>query len=64
MHEDNRIRNPHRKTLYIPDWKTWESLGEHYDFDPYKEVEFSIDLGGGNSKDYEYVGDVPKKDDE
>ena len=47
------------KTLYIPDWKTWKSLAEHYDFDPYKKLDFSIDKGGGNSIDYEYVGSIP-----
>ncbi len=48
------------KTIYIPDWKTWELLAEHHDFDPYKEVEFSVDKGGGSSDNFEYIGDIPK----
>jgi len=37
-------------------------MGEHYDFDPYEQVDFGIDKGGGNSIDYEYVGDIPEKE--
>ena len=50
------------KLTYITTWSTWVKLSENYNFDPYKEVEFSIDRGGGNSIDYEYTGDVPEKE--
>lgn len=50
------------KTHYVATWSTWVLLSEHHNFDPYKEVEFSIDKGGGNSTDYEYVGNVPKEE--
>ncbi len=62
MHQDNRIRNPHLKTRCIATWPTWVKLSEHHNFDPYKELDFSIDKGGGNSINYEYIGDVPKKE--
>jgi len=51
------------KPTYIATWSTWVILSEFHNFDPYKELEFSIDMGGGNSKDYEFTGDVPGKED-
>ena len=50
------------KTKYIPSWTVWVILCETYDHDPYMTIEFSIDLGGGNSRDFEYIGDTPKKE--
>lgn len=52
------------KPTYIGKWSTWVKLSEHHNFDPYKELDFSIDKGGGNSIDWEYVGDTPKKEDD
>jgi len=49
------------KTKYIPNWSVWVILCEAYDYDPYEIKEFSIDTGGGNSRDFEYIGDIPKK---
>ena len=59
MHQDNRIRNPHLKTKYITNWETWKKLCEQNEVDPYKFVDFGIDMGGGNSKNWEYIGDIP-----
>ena len=52
------------KTKLIATWSTWVLLSEYHNFDPYKELDFSIDKGGGNSIDYEYTGDVPKRETE
>lgn len=49
------------KPIYITTWKKWEELSERYNFNPSVVAEFSIDLGGGNSKDYEYTGDMPEE---
>ena len=49
-------------TRYVSNWEDWKKLCEHYDFDPYKTVEFGLDEGGGNSTDFEYTGDIPKKE--
>lgn len=51
------------KITYITNFETWKMMGEHYDFDPYENVDHSIDMGGGNSRDYEYTGDIPEKED-
>jgi len=50
------------KITHITNFKTWKMMGEHYGFDPYEQVDFSIDKGGGNSIDYEYTGDIPEKE--
>lgn len=50
------------KATIIATWSTWVLLSEYHNFDPYEQVDFSIDLGGGNSRDWEYVGDVPEKE--
>ena len=52
------------KTQYINDWETWKELCEQNNIDPYRTVEFGIDMGDGNSRNYEFGGDVPKKEDE
>ena len=52
------------KLTYITTWSTWVILSEFHNFDPYKELDFSIDKGGGNSIDYEYTGDVPKREED
>ena len=43
-------------------WRIWRMICELQDLDPYKTKEFSIDLGGGRTKDFEYTGDIPKKE--
>lgn len=53
------------KITHITNFETWKKMGEHYGFDPYEQVDFSIDMGGGgNSIDYEFCGDLPEKEDE
>ena len=50
------------KTHKINDWETWKELCLEYNIDPYEYVDFGIDEGGGNSTDFEYIGDTPKKE--
>lgn len=52
------------KPHYITSWKLWKELCEHYAHDPYKTPEFSLSKGGGNSTDFEYVGKIPKKEED
>ena len=47
---------------YTASWRIWRMVCELQDLDPYKTKEFSIDLGGGRTRDFEYTGDIPKKD--
>jgi len=47
---------------YISNWETWKSLCKHYGYNPYKTVEFGLSKGGGNSTDFEYVGDIPEEE--
>jgi len=50
------------KPHYVTSWKLWKALGEEYGFDPYENVDFGLDIGGGNSIDYEFCGDPPEKE--
>ena len=50
--------------ITIYQWKEWKELCEANDIDPYENVDFGIDKGGGDSEDFEYVGDIPKKEGE
>jgi len=50
------------KTFYISKWEDWKELCEQNDIDPHETLEFGIDEGGGNSRDYEYIGDIPEKE--
>lgn len=50
------------KITHITNFETWKMMGEHYGFDPYEQVDFGIDKGGGNSIDYEFVGDIPERE--
>ena len=50
------------KTHYITNWETWKELCQENEVDPYKYVDFGIDMGLGNSEDYEFVGTVPEED--
>ena len=47
---------------YISDWNTWKELCEKWDIDPHENVDFGIDEGGGNSTDFEYIGNIPEKE--
>ena len=53
-----------RTTKFISQWKEWEELCEYWDVDPHKTVDFGIDEEGGNSTNYEYIGDYPKPEEE
>jgi len=48
--------------IKISSWQEWKELCKRYDIDPYENADFGIDLGGGRSRDFEFVGDVPKKE--
>jgi len=50
------------KITHITNFETWKMMGEHYGFDPHEQVDHSIDMGGGNSIDYEFCGDPPEKE--
>jgi len=49
-------------SIKISSWQEWKELCEEYGINPYENADFGIDLGGGNSRDFEYVGDVPEKE--
>jgi len=49
-------------TNYISNWETWKELCENIGIDPYECIDFGIDDRGGNSTDYEYIGDIPEKE--
>lgn len=46
----------------VIEWKDWIELADRYNFDPYEEIEFGIDTGGGNSEDWYYAGDIPERE--
>ncbi len=49
------------KPIYIAGWEKWKELCEHYSEDPYR-ADFSIDEGGGNSTDFEFIGNMPERE--
>ncbi|GAG74968.1 unnamed protein product [marine sediment metagenome] len=49
------------KIHYITDWEDWEKFCALEDIDPYENVDHGFDLGGGNTFDIEYIGDLPEK---
>jgi len=49
-------------TILISNWEEWRALAEDWNFDPYETSDFGIDEGGGNSTDFEYIGDRPKEE--
>jgi len=51
---------PLNKTMPVPSWDDWKELADKYDFDPYEEIEFGLDAGGGDGYYWEYTGDVPE----
>jgi len=53
-----RIRS---KTHYIVNWGDWKELCEEHGINPYKEIELGFDLGGGDSEDFEFTGEVPEE---
>lgn len=47
---------------YISNWETWKELCEQNEIDPHENTEFGIDLGGGNSEEFKYIGDIPTEE--
>lgn len=52
------------KTHYISDWEQWKKLCEYYGEDPHENVDLGFDLGGGKSRDFEYIGDIPEREED
>jgi len=50
------------KVHYIIDWDVWEEFCREQLIDPYEYCDYGFDLGGGDSFDIEYVGDVPERE--
>jgi len=50
------------RSIYVLNWERWKELCSTWDYDPYETIEFGVDEGGGNSTDYEYIGETPKKE--
>jgi len=51
--------------IKIYDWGLWEELCRHYNINPRKYTDFSVgcrQITGGESLDYEYIGEVPEKE--
>ena len=47
------------KVNYITNWDEWIELCTQYNIDPYENCGFGIDKGGGDSYNFEYIGDTP-----
>jgi hypothetical protein len=50
------------KATYISNWEVWREICTEWKVDPYEYRDLSIGTGGGNSIDYEYIGDIPDKE--
>lgn len=50
------------KTHHISNWDEWKELCEENGIDPYKYADFGIDLGMGNSENWDYIGDYPERE--
>lgn len=53
-------------SIKIYNWDEWNELCKHYNVDPHEYGDFSIggkQLSGGDTIDYEYIGDVPERED-
>ena len=50
------------KSYTINDWDRWVELCSERDINPREEVEFGLDIGGGDSIDFEYIGEIPTED--
>jgi len=52
-----------KKSYYsTSDWNEWKEFCERCEEDPYETTEIGFDAGGGDSVDYEYIGDVPERE--
>lgn len=63
-----KIKDYEMGNVKIRDWNLWQTLCKRYNIDPYEYVDFSVgvpshrQITGGESIDYEYVGEVPEKE--
>jgi len=58
------VKKKMSKIHKIYNWQEWKGLCDRYNIDPYNNADFGIDRGGGDSIDYEYIGDYPKREEE
>jgi len=53
------------KIHYIVDWQEWQEFCREQLIDPYEYCDFSVgcrQITGGESIDFEYIGDYPEKE--
>ena len=50
------------RTHYTSDWNEWKEFCERHNEDPYETTDIGFDLGGGDSEDYIYTGDIPERE--
>ena len=50
--------------LQITDWKEWIDFCQFYDEDPREISDYGFDLGGGDSFDIEFIGEIPKEEED
>jgi hypothetical protein len=48
----------------ISNWEIWKELCSSWKIDPYENIEWGEDRGGGDSMTWEYIGDIPEKEEE
>jgi len=51
-----------RKSHYTNDWYEWKEFCEKHGEDPYETYDIGFDLGGGDSEDYSYTGEIPERE--
>lgn len=49
------------KTHSIYSWEEWKEFCEEYGINPREYCDYGFDLGGGDSIDFEFIGDIPKR---
>jgi len=47
--------------MKIHEWHDWVEICNIVGIDPYENSDCGLDIGGGDSMDWEYVGDIPEK---
>jgi len=47
--------------IHLLSWINYKKVTRHYDVDPYEELEFGIDLGGGDSENFICLDDPPER---
>lgn len=50
------------RTNKVYDWGLWKTICEEAGYDPHETVEIGEDIGGGDSVDYEFAGDIPERE--